>query len=132
MTSKKSSEKLVRDIKRITRRKYSSEEKIRIVIEGMRGEYNTNPLGVETSEPCLSWILESDERGEKQTAYRVLVASSLQKLQANNGDFWYIGKIEAFIDSNNKIAYESKSNDFIVFEFQSGSYEINAVGDFKL
>ena len=38
MTRKKSSERLVRDIKRNTRRKYSSEEKIRIVIEGMRGE----------------------------------------------------------------------------------------------
>lgn len=38
MTSKKSSERLVRDIKRNTRRKYSSEEKIRIIIEGMRGE----------------------------------------------------------------------------------------------
>jgi len=38
MTSKKSSEKFVRDIKRNTRRKYSAEEKIRIVIEGMRGE----------------------------------------------------------------------------------------------
>jgi transposase len=38
MTRKRSSEKLVRDIKRNTRRKYSSEEKIRIVIEGMRGE----------------------------------------------------------------------------------------------
>ena len=38
MTRKKSSEKLVRDIKRHTRRKYSSEEKISIVIEGMCGE----------------------------------------------------------------------------------------------
>ena len=38
MNHKESSEKLVRDIKRRTRRKYSSEEKIRIVIEGMRGE----------------------------------------------------------------------------------------------
>ena len=38
MTQRKSSEKLIRDIKRNTRRKYSSEEKIRIVIEGMRGE----------------------------------------------------------------------------------------------
>lgn len=38
MHHKESSEKLVRDIKRNTRRKYSSEEKIRIVIEGMRGE----------------------------------------------------------------------------------------------
>ena len=38
MREKKSSEKLVRDIKRITRRKFSSEEKIRIVIDGLRGE----------------------------------------------------------------------------------------------
>jgi len=38
MTSKKSSEKLVCDIKRNARRMYSAEEKIRIVIEGMRGE----------------------------------------------------------------------------------------------
>ena len=38
MAQKKSSERLVRDIKRNTRRKFSSEEKIRIVIEGLRGE----------------------------------------------------------------------------------------------
>ena len=38
MTQKKSSESLVRDIKRKTRRKFSSEEKIRIVIDGLRGE----------------------------------------------------------------------------------------------
>jgi len=38
MTQKKSSESLIRNIKRKTRSKYSSEEKIRIVIEGLRGE----------------------------------------------------------------------------------------------
>ena len=38
MSSKPSTEKIVRDIKRKTRRKYSSEEKIRIVLEGLRGE----------------------------------------------------------------------------------------------
>ncbi len=32
------SEKLVKDIRRRTHKKYSSEEKIRIVLEGMRGE----------------------------------------------------------------------------------------------
>ena len=32
------SEKLVKDVRRRTRKKYSSEEKIRIVLEGMRGE----------------------------------------------------------------------------------------------
>ena len=38
MTTKKPAEKVVRDIRRRTRRQYSSEEKIRIVLEGLRGE----------------------------------------------------------------------------------------------
>ena len=44
MTQKKSSESLVRDIKRKTRRKFSSEEKIRIVIDGLRGEISIAEL----------------------------------------------------------------------------------------
>ena len=35
---KPSSERLVRDIRRATRKQYSAEEKIRIVLEGLRGE----------------------------------------------------------------------------------------------
>lgn len=38
MTSKRSVEHTVRDIRRRTRKKYSAEEKIRIVLEGLRGE----------------------------------------------------------------------------------------------
>jgi len=38
MSSKEPAEKLVRDIRRKTRRKHSTEEKIRIVLEGLRGE----------------------------------------------------------------------------------------------
>ena len=38
MSGRSKSENIVRDIKRHTRRKYSSEEKIRIVLEGLRGE----------------------------------------------------------------------------------------------
>jgi len=38
MSPKVSSESVVRDIKRKTRRKFSSEEKIRIILEGLRGE----------------------------------------------------------------------------------------------
>lgn len=36
--SKPTSESIIRDIKRRTRKKYNSEEKIRIVLEGLRGE----------------------------------------------------------------------------------------------
>lgn len=35
---KPSAEKVVRDIRRATRRSYSAEEKIRIILEGLRGE----------------------------------------------------------------------------------------------
>ena len=38
MSKKISAEKSVRDIRRATRRHYSAEEKIRIVLEGLRGE----------------------------------------------------------------------------------------------
>jgi len=37
-TTKSSREKIVKDIKRATRKHYSSEEKIRIVLDGLRGE----------------------------------------------------------------------------------------------
>ena len=44
-TKKKSSpESIVRQIKRKTRRKYSAEEKIRIVLEGLRGEQSITDL----------------------------------------------------------------------------------------
>ena len=38
MTENRDPEKVVREIKRKTRRKFSAEEKIRIVLEGLRGE----------------------------------------------------------------------------------------------
>lgn len=38
MRKKRSAEKAVRDTRRATRKHYSAEEKIRIVLEGLRGE----------------------------------------------------------------------------------------------
>ncbi len=38
MPAKKDSESIVRDIKRKTRKRYNAEEKIRIVLDGLRGE----------------------------------------------------------------------------------------------
>ena len=39
-----SAEEHVREIRRQTRKRYSSEEKIRIVLEGLRGEYSIAEL----------------------------------------------------------------------------------------
>ena len=43
-TKKQSIKSKVREIKRRTRKKYSSEEKIRIVLEGLRGEESISEI----------------------------------------------------------------------------------------
>ena len=62
-------------------------------IQNLRCEYLTNPLGVDVANPRLSWIIESSVRGERQTAFQVVVASTPEKLTANQGDLWDSGKV---------------------------------------
>ncbi|MFC6638966.1 hypothetical protein GV827_18875 [Sulfitobacter sp. JBTF-M27] len=45
-TTKSPGERIVKEIKRATRKQYSSEEKIRIVLDGLRGEEWTCPVFV--------------------------------------------------------------------------------------
>ena len=45
----------------------------------LRCEYLENPLGIDVTEPRLSWRIENikaNVRGQKQTAYQILVAAS--------------------------------------------------------
>ncbi|MDR1173014.1 MAG: glycoside hydrolase family 78 protein [Bacteroidales bacterium] len=59
-----------------------------IHVADLRCELLTDPQGIDNAAPCLSWEITGDERGIQQTAYRVLVASSLEKLNAGEGDLW--------------------------------------------
>lgn len=59
----------------------------------LRCEHLSNPLGLEERAPRLSWIVESGERGQRQTAYRLLVASSEKCLRLDQGDLWDTGKV---------------------------------------
>jgi len=54
----------------------------------LRCEYSINPISVENSNPELSWILKSEMRNQKQSSYRILVASSEEYLDKNIGDLW--------------------------------------------
>jgi len=71
MTDKRSVEKTVRDIRRRTRKKYSAEEKIRIVLEGLRGEESIAELcRKEGLNPNVyyRWSKEFMEAGKKRLA----------------------------------------------------------------
>ena len=58
----------------------------------LRCEYLVDPLGIGEPAPRLSWVVESGERGQRQTAYRLLVASSEKLLRQDKGDLWDTGK----------------------------------------
>ncbi len=62
---------------------------------GLKCEWQTNPLAINSTQPRLSWLLESNERGQIQTAYQVLVASNMSLLQANKGNLWNSGKVDS-------------------------------------
>ncbi len=65
------SEKLVRDIRRVTREHYSAEEKIRVVLDGLRGEVTISELcrreGIAESL-YYSWSNEFLEAGKRRLA----------------------------------------------------------------
>ena len=46
-----------------------------IEVKELKCEYFKNPIGLGDTEPRLSWIMTSDEQGQYQSAYQVLVAN---------------------------------------------------------
>jgi alpha-L-rhamnosidase len=59
-----------------------------LTVSNLKCERKRDPLGVESHQPLLSWLLESTGRNVNQTAYRILVASSPSNLDKNIGDVW--------------------------------------------
>jgi alpha-L-rhamnosidase len=72
----------------------------------LRCEYRVNPEGIGETAPRLSWIVESGERAQRQTAYQVLVASRAATLKQNHGDLWDTGKVAG--DDTIGVAYAGK------------------------
>lgn len=69
MTKKKKTESIIKDIRRQTRKKYSSEEKIRIVLEGLKGEESISEIcRREGISPALyyRWSKDFLEAGKKR------------------------------------------------------------------
>ena len=66
-----------------------------LAAEFLRCEYLVDPLGIDEPAPRLSWIVESGERGQRQTAYRVLVSTNEGSLKRDQSDLWDTGKVES-------------------------------------
>ncbi|WP_238392486.1 glycoside hydrolase family 78 protein [Paenibacillus antri] len=67
-------------------------------------EYVRNPLGIDEARPRLFWRLAASERRARQGAYRVLVASSPERLAKDEGDLWDSGRVES--DASVHVVYD--------------------------
>jgi len=76
------------------------------VIRRLRCENRDNPVGIDTPNPRFSWWMESPRRGDRQTSYRILVASSEQLLEADTGDLWESGTVKS--DQSIAIGYAGR------------------------
>ncbi len=90
MAKKESAEQAVRDIRRKTRRRFSAEEKIRIVIEGLRGEESIASLcrreGI-VANLYYRWSKEFLEAGKKRLlgdTQREASSSEVSELRKEN------------------------------------------------
>src|SRR5690625_3821908 len=54
-------------------------------------EYIDQPIGLDVENPRFSWVLEAKREsvfGQKQTAYRIIVASTVEKIRNGEGEVW--------------------------------------------
>ena len=66
-------------------------------------ELAVDPKGVDVKNPRLFWKVASDERGQLQKAYEILVATSPEVLGKDQGDLWDSGKVNS--DQTDYIRY---------------------------
>jgi alpha-L-rhamnosidase len=63
--------------------------------DGLTCEAMAEPLGIDATQPRLSWRLNDARLGALQRAYEVRVATSLEKLNQAQPDIWDTGKVES-------------------------------------
>jgi len=71
-----------------------------LCVGSLRVEHCVNPNVVDVPRPRLSWVNEPKngrEKGQRQTAYQIVVASSEEKLRRGDYDFWDSGRVPSDI-----------------------------------
>jgi hypothetical protein len=79
-----------------------------ISVTDLQTEYRINPVGIGIKTPRFSWKLSGDKkiRGQKQTAWHIVVATLPEKLNPREADMWNSGKI--YSDQSVFIPYAGK------------------------
>ena len=114
MTRRKTSESLIRDIKRKTRRKFSSEEKIRIVVEGLRGETSIAELcrkeGI-AQNLYYRWSKDFLESGKKRLDGDTMREANTTEVQSLRKENAQLKEVVAELLLNNRMLKKSMNGE---------------------
>jgi alpha-L-rhamnosidase len=64
-----------------------------VAVSNLRCEMKREPLGIDAGNPRLSWQIETSHRNVEQTAWHIIVSSSKERAEKNEGDIWDSGII---------------------------------------
>ena len=103
-------EAVVKDIRRATRRQFSAEEKIRVVLEGLRGEASIAELcrceGI-TSSMYYGWSKEFLEAGKKRLAGDTARAATSDEVKALRRETSALKEVVADLTLENRLLKKS-------------------------
>ena len=108
--AKKSSSSIIKDVRRRTRRKFSAEEKIRIVIEGLRGEESIATICRKESihpNQYYKWskdFMEAAKRRMQGDTQREANSDEVKELRQENDE---LKKLVAELSLKNKVLKKS-------------------------
>src|SRR3954454_8931079 len=109
-----SAEKTVRDIRRNTRRHYSAEEKIRIVLEGLRGEGSIAELcrreGI-AQNLYYRWAKDFLEAGKKRLAGDTARAATSDEVNDLRREAMALKEVVADLTLENRVLKKSVTGD---------------------
>ena len=113
-SSKESAEKVVQDIRRATRKHYSAEEKIRIALEGLRGEDSISELcrreGI-AQNLYYRWSKDFLEAGKKRLAGDTARAATSDEVKDLRRESTALKEAVADLTLENRLLKKSMTGD---------------------
>ena len=114
MSKKKSTTSLISDLKRKTKKSYSSEEKIRIVIEGIRGETSVAELCRKESISqgnYYKWLKDFMEAGKKRLSGDTLREANTTEVSNLKGENSALKELVAELYLENRVLKKNLNGD---------------------
>lgn len=76
------------------------------LVSGLKCEYQSNPMGIDRSQPIFQWKMVDSRRGAGQSAYQLIVANTFQEANHIETSMWDSGKIDS--EQSVQVKYQGK------------------------